>query len=491
MSTTLSDALDRIEGLRALVVGEAMLDSYLRGRADRMSREAPVPVVALDGRVDAAGGAANTAVNLASLGAQVTFASVVGTDEEGERVRATLRAAGIDDGAVLAGAGRRTLAKQRVLAGDQMLLRFDSGTGGDLPPDIEDALIEVIGAAAATADVIVISDYAYGVVGERVLSAIRECRDARPEGDRPPVVVDARDPRRYRRLQPTATKPNYDEAVRMLGEHEVDDPEARVRQVVAGHDRLLALTGARIVAVTLDRGGAIVLERGRAPYRTYAKPTANERACGAGDTFTATLALALAAGGSTPVAAELASAAAAVVVGKAGTATCEATELAEALGRSGKRIDSVERLAERVSYLRSQGQRIVFTNGCFDLLHRGHVTYLMRAKALGDTLIVAVNSDDSVRALKGPARPINDLDDRLSVLEALSCVDHVVAFDERTPIELVRAVRPDVYVKGGDYSPETLPEAPLVEELGGTVRILPYIADHSTTELIARARVAR
>jgi D-beta-D-heptose 7-phosphate kinase/D-beta-D-heptose 1-phosphate adenosyltransferase len=240
--------------------------------------------------------------------------------------------------------------------------------------------------------------------------------------------------------------------------------------------------------VTIDQGGAVVLERGRDPYRTYARPTGDERACGAGDTYAAALTLALATGAGVPMAAELAAAAASVVVTRPGTAVCTAGELAASVGRSSKRLPDVSALGERVTALRAEGQRIVFTNGCFDLLHRGHVAYLRRAKALGDVLIVAVNGDASVRGLKGPDRPLNPLEDRLGVLEALSCIDHVVAFDEPTPAALIDVVRPDVYVKGGDYTLERLPEAAQIEALGGQVRILPYMDDHSTTGLIERMR---
>jgi D-beta-D-heptose 7-phosphate kinase / D-beta-D-heptose 1-phosphate adenosyltransferase len=490
VTAPLRGVLEAMAGRRVVVLGEAILDSYLEGRAGALSREAPVPVVGVARRVDAAGGAANTAVNLQALGARVDLLSVVGDDDEGERLRAALTDAGVDGASVLVEAGRRTLAKQRVVAGNQILVRFDTGSTSGLPIQLEDDLIDRLLEIGDDADAIVVSDYAYGVVSERLVAALVEVRRrARKAGrDEPIVVVDARDPSRHARLQPTAAKPNYSEAVRLLGEHEVEDPEARARQIVAGRDRLLERTGARLVAVTLDQAGAVMLERDGQPYRTYARPSDDGRACGAGDTYAAALALALAAGGSIPVVAEIASAAASVVVGKNRTASCTLAELGEAVGQPAKRIDSEDRLREHVAFLRAQGQRIVFTNGCFDLLHRGHVTYLGRAKALGDTLIVGVNSDASVRDLKGPDRPINDIDDRLGVLEALSCVDHVAVFDAPTPMSLIEAVQPDIYVKGGDYRVEDLPEALVVTALGGTVRILPYVDDHSTTELIARLR---
>jgi len=256
---------------------------------------------------------------------------------------------------------------------------------------------------------------------------------------------------------------------------------------MAGHGQeILEYTSAKIAAVTLDSEGALVFEHGSPPYRTYASPAHNARAVGAGDTFVSAFALALAAQAPTPAAAELASAAAALVVAKEGTAACSARELREFIAAEGKYLPDRHRLAERLAFLRQQGKRIVFTNGCFDILHRGHITYLNKARALGDVLIVGVNTDASIQRLKGPDRPINTLDDRVQVLAALSCTDHVVPFDEDTPCELIQIIRPDVFVKGGDYTRERLPEASLVESFGGVVHILPLIQDHSTTRIIER-----
>jgi D-beta-D-heptose 7-phosphate kinase/D-beta-D-heptose 1-phosphate adenosyltransferase len=253
---------------------------------------------------------------------------------------------------------------------------------------------------------------------------------------------------------------------------------------------VLEASGAQIAAVTLDVQGAVVLERGQSAYRTYARPASHARATGAGDTFAATLALALAAGGDTPGAAELASAAAGIVVDQERTSRCSAGELLArvGLGVGDKLAGDAEALRQRIARERDQGRRIVFTNGCFDILHRGHITYLARAKALGDVLVVGVNSDASVRALKGPERPINPVDDRIAVLAALSSIDVIAPFAEETPVELIRAVRPDVYAKGGDYTRERLPEAPIVEQLGGVVHILPFLDARSTTSVIERLR---
>jgi D-beta-D-heptose 7-phosphate kinase / D-beta-D-heptose 1-phosphate adenosyltransferase len=485
----IADLASRVRGfrsVRALVIGEAMLDSYVRGEASRLSREAPVPIVAVKARSDAPGGAANTAVNVAALGARSALISVVGADDEGDRLQAALVDSGVDVAGVVTVDDHATLAKERILAADQMLVRIDRGATEPIDATIEDRVIERLVAGYPDADVVIVSDYDYGVLTERVLATLRELQTALPK----PLIVDARDLRRYRRLHVTAVKPNYVEAINLLGEPDRRGTRLRTAQIAANGDRLLELTGATIVAVTIDADGVMVFERGAPPYRTYCRPRADAQAAGGGDTFVATLALALADGASTPEASELASTAAAIVVGRPGTATCSADDLIGALSIGGKRLPDVAALERRAAAYRAQGRRIVFTNGCFDILHRGHVTYLERAKGLGDVLIVAVNTDASVRRLKGPSRPINTLDDRLLVLEALSCVDNVVAFDTDTPEALIEAVRPDVFAKGGDYTRESLPEAALVERLGGAVQILPLVDDRSTTGIIRRARAA-
>jgi D-beta-D-heptose 7-phosphate kinase/D-beta-D-heptose 1-phosphate adenosyltransferase len=303
------------------------------------------------------------------------------------------------------------------------------------------------------------------------------------------IVVDAKDGARYRRLNATAMKPNYEQALAWL-DLEKAPCASRVGQMSQAGGELLHASGAQVVAVTLDADGALVFEHGRGAYRTYAHPERHARTTGAGDTFTAALALALAAEAPTPVAAELASSAAAVVVAKDVTGRCEAFELRQHLFSGDKVINDRERLAERVEYFRRQGRRIVFTNGCFDLLHPGHVDYLNGAKMLGDVLIVGINSDESIRRLKGPARPVTPLQDRMQVLAALSSVDQLVAFEEDTPVELLRLVKPDIFVKGGDYTRTTLPEASVVEALGGRVHILPLVPERSTTEIIASIRAA-
>ena len=484
MSASLGEIVDRFAALHVVVIGEAMLDSYLEGESSRLSAEAPVPVVSVAGRRDVPGGAANTAANVRSLGGRVTLLSVVGDDPEGQALRSELERQGVSTGGVLVDRDRRTLAKHRVISSSQMLLRFDQGSSEGLSPEVEDELIERLAEATAVCDAVVVSDYGYGILTPRVVRALRELQGLAPRI----VVVDSKDVTAFRNVGVTAVKPNYRQAIELLGEPAGDAERADL--VAARGERILELTGAQIAAVTLDTEGAVVIERGRPVYRTYARPTANSRAMGAGDTFASALALALAAGAHTPAAAELASAAAEVVVGKDGTACCSTEELRAHVSGESKYARSASRLEASLALHREQGKRIVFTNGCFDILHRGHITYLSRAKTLGDVLVVGLNSDESVGRLKGPGRPINTLEDRAEVLAALSCVDHIVPFDEDTPVALIEAVRPDVFVKGGDYTREMLPEAPVVEALGGSVHLLPYVEDRSTTGIIERIREA-
>ncbi|HXF71216.1 MAG TPA: D-glycero-beta-D-manno-heptose 1-phosphate adenylyltransferase [Actinomycetota bacterium] len=486
MSRELGRLLERISGLRVLVVGEAILDAYLRGSVRRLSREAPVPILDVTEEVHVPGGAGNAAVNAAALGGEVRFLSVVGADHGAVRLRRALEERGVGVGGLVEEEGRGTLVKARLVADAQVLVRFDRGTIGPIAAVSEERLVRGLRQAVRSTDVVIVSDYGYGVLSDAVLAALAAVRRSHAC----PLIVDAKDLRRYRMVGPDAVKPNFTEALSVLRARGRPGRGEREAFLLRRGPRLLEAVGARIAAVTLDADGAMVFEWGRQPHRTYARPRPDWRAVGAGDTFTAAFALALAAGAEAPMAGELASAAAALVVDKAGTAACRAEELRASLSAAPRALQSPGELADHVARYREEGRRIVFTNGCFDLLHRGHITYLNRAKALGDVLIVALNGDDSVRRLKGPGRPINPLEDRAEVLAALSCIDHIVAFHEDAPFELIRAIRPDVYVKGGDYARERLPEAALVEALGGRVEILPYVEDRSTTGLIDRIRAA-
>jgi D-beta-D-heptose 7-phosphate kinase/D-beta-D-heptose 1-phosphate adenosyltransferase len=481
---SLSSVAERFADLKLLVVGDAILDVWMSGWASRLCREAPVPVVTLEDRQEMPGGAANAAVNAASLGAQVALLSVVGGDQAGARLRRRLGAAGVDADGLVVQPARGTLLKRRVLADGQLLVRVDEGDETPLRGRAARRLADRLAERFAAHDAVLVSDYAAGTVGPGLVAALARLQAATPRI----LVVDAKNPAAYRGVGATAVKPNYQEATQLLGLDPADANSRRVDQLEQEGQRILSLLDAQVAAVTLDTEGALLFEAGAPPYRTYAHPVPAAKSTGAGDTFATVLTLALAAGCDVPAAGELASAAATVAVDQAGTTVCSRTALQAAVTGDRRRVTGLEELRAKVAQYRQERRRIVFTNGCFDLLHRGHVSYLNQAKTLGDVLIVAVNTDASVRRLKGPDRPVTTLEDRVAVLAALSCIDHLVPFEDDSPAELLRAIKPDLLVKGGDYRPDSVPEGPLVEALGGRVQILPYLHNHSTTALIQRIR---
>jgi rfaE bifunctional protein kinase chain/domain len=332
-SPNLARLVDAFADLHVVVIGEAMLDSYLEGSSDRLCREAPVPIVTLAARSDAPGGAANTATNVRALGARVSYLSVLGDDPEGALLRRALDDRGVSTDHLMTRSARRTLAKHRLFAGSELLVRFDQGSTEAVDPTTEAELLDRLAALYPRCDALVVSDYGYGILTPRVIQLLAELHRRRPR----PILVDSKDLTAYRHVGITVAKPNYGEAVRLLGEPQLEGAEVRVRQIGAAGRRMLDLTGSRLAAVTLDVDGALTFERGAPrPYRTYASPTAHCRAAGAGDTFIGAMALALAAGGDAPAAAELASAAAGVVVRKERTAVCSARELRAAVRGVGR-----------------------------------------------------------------------------------------------------------------------------------------------------------
>jgi rfaE bifunctional protein nucleotidyltransferase chain/domain/rfaE bifunctional protein kinase chain/domain len=481
-SMMLTHLPERWQGATVLVVGDALLDGWLVGVPRRFCREAPAPVVEVEHTTYAGGGAANTAANIAALGGRAVLAAPIGEDPDGGRLRRRMVTAGVVN-RLIPVRGRRTPAKRRLIADEQIILRFDEGDTGPLPDSAAAALCEAISQELASGvRAVVVADY--GGVDERVRQLLHDRRDAIPL-----LVVDAHDPRPWAGTRPDLVTPSFTEACRLLEcDGEGVTGARRAEWVAEAADTLLALAGAPMVAVTLDVDGSVVLTEGVEPVRTHAQPAPPSHTAGAGDAYVAGFTLALAAGLAPADAAEVAQHAATAATRGPGTAVCDTHGLLAAGGEGGQALLTATELAARVSEHRASGRRIVFTNGCFDVLHRGHVGYLDQARRLGDVLIVAVNSDASVTRLKGPERPVNPVEDRAAVLAALGCVDHVVVFEEDNPANLIALVRPDVYVKGGDYRPELIPEAPLVRELGGEVLTLDYVPDRSTSELISRIR---
>lgn len=466
---------------RVLVVGDLMLDRYLWGQVGRISPEAPVPVLHLGRETETAGGAANVARNLTGLGLQVALAGVTGSDEHRRRLLGLLEEQGIETSAVLADSSRPTTTKTRVIGGQQQMLRIDAERLTPLSAALEDRLYALIEPQLRTASVLVLSDYAKGVLFgglcRRLIGAAR--RQAIP------VLVDpkGRDFSRY--LGATLITPNRHE----LAQAASVDP-GDLRQLGAAASRLRADLGLQRLVLTLGELGLLLVER-EAQTRIPAVAREVFDVSGAGDTVIATLAAAQAAGLDPIDSAHLANLAAGVVVAKVGTATVSLGELSHALSdevalEQAAKCCDLDELQSRVRTWQASGERVVFTNGCFDLLHAGHVTYLERARRYGHRLVVGLNSDRSVRALKGPGRPLIAEQDRARVLAALAAVDAVVLFDEDTPLALIEALRPDVLAKGADYRPEQVVGAEQVRGWGGELVLVPLLEERSTSGIIRR-----
>ncbi|NMH81837.1 D-glycero-beta-D-manno-heptose 1-phosphate adenylyltransferase [Pseudonocardia xinjiangensis] len=477
---------------RIVVVGDALLDGWLSGPARRLGRDGPVPVVELAETRHTPGGAGNAAANLAALGASVELVAVLGDDADATTLRGLLQDAGVGTAHCVTEPGRRTVVKRRLVSAGQPVARYDDGPAAGPAAATCAAVAAAVARAVRTGvDAVLVADYCLGAVAADVLAVLEALRPQIPL-----LVVDARSPAGWTRLRPDVVTPNASEAAALLGGVEavpLSGP-ARTDWVVRHRDALVAAAGGADVLVTLDVDGAVRLpaDPTAPPQVTTARPGPEARACGAGDTFAAAYTAALAAGIAAQDAPALAQCAADVVVGREGTAVCSTGALTARLAASDRGGLLTHRdLLAIVADHRGRGERIVFTNGCFDVLHRGHVAYLRQARALGDVLIVALNSDESVSRLKGPERPVNPLEDRAGVVGAIDCVDVVTAFTQDTPAELIELVRPDVYTKGGDYTPQMLPETPIVERLGGEVRVLDYLSDHSTTAIVGRIRAGR
>ena len=468
--------LQRLAGLRVAIVGDAMLDDYAWGDVARISPDAPVPVVDVRRRTRVLGGAGNVAHNVAVAGGRPALLCVVGDDAAGESFLALCGEAGIDAAGVVRDRERRTTVKTRVVARGQHLLRLDEEDRRPLSAAAREQLLRALAAVLPGCDVVAVSDYAKGVVDEGLTAEIaRLARGAT-------IVVDpkAADLSRYRGC--TVITPNAKEA-RLASGCDVDD-EAGLREAAA---RIHARAGASAVLITRGERGMALSESGGGGFHLI--PTRAREVfdvTGAGDTVLAYLALGLAAGAGVLEASTLANLAAGAKVGKVGTSPVGRAEVAaheEEGGAAGKVVD-LEQAVARVAHLRSQGRRIVFTNGCFDLLHAGHVHLLERARALGDVLVVALNSDASVRRLKGEGRPVVRASDRVRVLAALASVGLVLVFEEDTPLPVIRQLRPDVLVKGGDYTKDTIVGADLVQSWGGEVATVPLVEGRSTTGLL-------
>ncbi len=464
----------QFQNAKVLVLGDVMLDRYWFGATNRISPEAPVPVVRVQEHEERAGGAANVAMNIASLNVPVELLGLIGQDETGSALTALLEGQNIGCNFVRLDT-HPTITKLRILSRHQQLLRLDFEE--DFKNVCSDVLLEKLQSAVENYGALILSDYGKGTLNQ-VQLMIRIARQAKV-----PVLIDPKgtDFERYRGA--TLLTPNMSEFEAVVGKCESE------QDIVDKGLKLIRDIDLSALLVTRSEKGMTLLRPDQPPFHlpTVAKEVFD--VTGAGDTVISVLAIALADGRSFEESCYLANVAAGIVVGKLGTSTVSQVELENAIhGRStsGFGIMTEDALKSAVKLAQQRGEKIVMTNGCFDILHPGHVSYLENARKLGDRLIVAVNSDASVKRLKGESRPINDLAARMAVLAGLSSVDWLVAFDEDTPQRLIGEILPDLLVKGGDYKPEEIAGSQEVWANGGEVRVLNFENGCSTSNVIKK-----
>ena len=468
---------------RVLVVGDLLLDRYIWGDVQRISPEAPVPVVRLSRETEAAGGAGNVALNLARLGLRVSLAGYVGDDQERHMLIRLLESDGVDTQGIVVLDDRPTITKTRIIGGHQQMIRFDKEECHPVASAAEAILLGRIAEHMANTDGVIISDYAKGVLSQQMCRAVIDLARKRDI----PVLVDPKgqDYGKYR--DATALTPNLKELSEITGVA-VQDKEALLQ---AG-DRLRMDLGLEFLIATRGEEGASLLQPDGAVH-VPAQARDVFDVSGAGDTLISTTMAGLLAGLGLVDALHLANVAAGVVVGKVGTVPITRAELVQALRveqslEHSSKLYTLEQLQRQVDEWRARGERIVFTNGCFDLLHAGHVLLLQRARQEGHRLIVGLNSDTWVRKLKGEGRPILHQDDRAHLLAALASVDATIIFDEETPTGLIRALKPDILVKGGNYTEDQVVGASEVRSWNGRVVIIPLLENLSSSDIIRRIR---
>lgn len=471
--------IPQLRAKKILVFGDLMLDEHIWSKVSRISPEAPVPIADVVQINHVPGGCGNVATNISALGGIPLLVGIIGRDSSGDKLRKALSQAKISSKYIIVDAKRPTILKSRIIAGAQHVVRVDREDRTTLSPKLTAMVMKRLKKLIPKVDAVIISDYGKGTITEETA----QTTIALGRKYKKPIAVDPKgvDYSKYRGA--TIITPNLREAA--IAAHRAIVDEKSLTQV---GKLLIRLADTEYVLITRGRDGMSLFSEQESIY-IPAVPREVFDITGAGDTVIATLTLALAAGAEMKNAAILANYAASVVIGKVGTAPCFHEELEEAIeGHEPitKKIKSRKEIAAIVHNLKREGAKIVFTNGCFDILHLGHARYLREAKKLGDVLIVGLNSDESVRALKGKDRPYVSELERAEILASLACVDYVTIFSELRPDNLIKIIKPDFHVKGGDYKVSKLPEKKLVESLGGKVIVIPPIKGKSTTGIVER-----
>lgn len=459
---------------KILVIGDLMIDHYIWGSCSRISPEAPVQVVLKESESKRLGGCGNVISNLIALGAQVGVISVLGDDDLGRQTKELLKERGAKDELILSQRGRKSSQKSRIMASHQQILRIDSESVCDI--NLADEIIARLDESIAKYDIVLLSDYGKGVLTSKLCASVIKSAKALNKM----VLVDPKGKDYSKYKGATLLTPNRKEASEALNMN-ISSPE----EISKALNELKTRFELDFGLITLSEAGiALKDESGEQVFKALAKEVFD--VTGAGDSVLATLGYCLARGDDIQTAIKYANLAAAVVVGKVGSADASWDEI-EGLssGEMGKLLSQSE-LEKTLKNLRKKGAKIIFTNGCFDILHAGHVSYLQKAKKLGDILIIGLNSDKSVRALKGGSRPVNNESDRAALLCALECVDFVVIFDDETPFELIKIVSPDALVKGADYEGKEV----VGSEFAGAVKLIEFVEGKSTTKIIEKIQKA-
>ncbi len=459
---------------KVLVVGDVMLDQYWSGVAERISPEAPVPVVKVIKDEVRAGGAANVALNIAALGANVSLVGAVGEDEFADKLTKVLDDAKVKTNWVLSTSG--TICKLRVLSHHQQLIRMDFEK--PINKQVATKIAIVSSSLLQNFDAVVISDYAKGTLGQvaKIINSAKQYNI--------PVFIDPKGKDFTRYAGAFLIKPNQSEFEQIVGVC-VDEND-----IIIKAKNLIAKLDIQSILITRSEHGMVLIEQNKEPFFLSSKTQEVFDVTGAGDTVIATLATMFASGNNLKNAVHCANESASIVVKKVGTSTVSKAELEQQLKENSRHQGyasmSIYEVKLLVNIAQDKGEKVVLTNGCFDILHAGHVRYLNEAAKQGERLIVAVNSDNSIKKLKGDSRPIVDLSGRMELLSALSCVDWVVPFDEETPEKLICKLLPDILVKGGDYKPEQIAGSKCVWDNGGEVKVLSFWDGYSTTNLVTK-----
>jgi D-beta-D-heptose 7-phosphate kinase/D-beta-D-heptose 1-phosphate adenosyltransferase len=461
-----------------LVIGDLMIDHYLWGKCERISPEAPVQVVAIEKETSLLGGAGNVIHNLFALGAKIDVISVIGSDANAKELKTLLDKIHIDDAMLTVQADRVTSKKSRIIASQQQVVRYDKESTEDISQDSQDKIIATFEKYITAYDIVLLSDYGKGVLTTSLTQRLIGIAKQKHKK----VLVDPKGSNYSKYRGATLLTPNKKEAI-LASKVEICNQETLLEAIVT----LKTECDLETSLITLSEDGIAIYDENLRIHPTVAREVYD--VTGAGDTVLASLGFSLACGYNIDDAVEFANLAAGVVVGKIGSATATLNEIIEYesslhKSTSDSHIKSLSEIASISSELKKRGKKIVFTNGCFDILHVGHVKYLEEAKSYGDILILGLNSDESVSRLKGPTRPVNNEDDRAYILASLEAVDYVVKFYDDTPYELIKAVQPHILVKGGDYEGKEVVGADIAQEL----RLVNFVEGKSTTNIIAKIK---